>query len=78
MAGILSIQKLEDTIGSDLNKKKKSWEGRVPKHPTLRVLEVLGGDPPAGSPTGTLLRLNPPCLRQARIPQLKVASPTPN
>ena len=28
----------------------------------------LGGDPSAGSPTDTLLRLNPPCRRQARIP----------
>ena len=27
----------------------------------------LGGDPSAGSPTDTLLRLNPPCRRQARI-----------
>ena len=38
----------------------------------------LGGDPSAGSPTDTLLRLNPPCRRQARIPQEEVASPTHN
>ena len=40
----------------------------------------LGGDPSAGSPTDTLLRLNPPCRRQARIRHTEVsaASPTPN
>ena len=30
-------------------------------------LRFLRGDPSAGSPTDTLLRLNPPCRRQARI-----------
>ena len=40
----------------------------------------VGGDPSAGSPTDTLLRLNPPCRRQARIPHLEreAASPTHN
>ena len=44
--------------------------------PRFRVF--LGGDPSAGSPTDTLLRLNPPCRRQARIRQKNAASPTPN
>ncbi len=44
--------------------------------PRFRVF--LGGDPSAGSPTDTLLRLNPPCRRQARIRHLNAASPTPN
>ena len=38
----------------------------------------VGGDPSAGSPTDTLLRLNPPCRRQARIPHREAASPTHN
>ena len=29
----------------------------------------LGGDPAADSPTATLLRLNPPCETQVRMPQ---------
>ena len=58
---------------------KKKLEGRgaeAPRPPGFP--SFLGGDPSAGSPTDTLLRLNPPCRRQARIPHEKVASPTPN
>ena len=43
---------------------KKKWK-RGTEVPRFRVF--LGGDPSAGSPTDTLLRLNPPCQRQARI-----------
>ena len=52
----------------------------MPKHPTPPGFpSFLGGDPSAGSPTDTLLRLNPPCRRQARIPHISwAASPTPN
>jgi hypothetical protein len=47
----------------------KVGRGRVPKHPTPPGFpSFLGGDPSAGSPTDTLLRLNPPRRRQARIP----------
>ena len=48
---------------------KKKLEGRgaeAPRPPGFP--SFLGGDPSAGSPTDTLLRLNPPCRRQARIP----------
>ena len=44
--------------------KKKSGNGG-PKSPASGFF--LGGDPSAGSPTDTLLRLNPPCRRQTRI-----------
>ena len=54
---------------------KKKWK-RGTEVPRFRVF--LGGDPSAGSPTDTLLRLNPPCRRQARIRHLNAASPTPN
>ena len=37
----------------------------------------LGGDPSAGSPTDTLLRLNPPCRRQARIRHKAQPHPPP-
>ena len=37
----------------------------------------LGGDPSAGSPTDTLLRLNPPCRRQARIRHKPQPHPPP-
>ena len=33
-----------------------------------KVLFCVGGDPSAGSPTDTLLRLNPPCRISARAP----------
>ena len=42
--------------------------------PTL----VLGGDPAAGSPTATLLRLLPPCLAKVRHDQQGRASPKLN
>ena len=49
--------------------RKKVGRGRMPKHPTPPGFpSFLGGDPSAGSPTDTLLRLNPPRRRQARIP----------
>ena len=51
---------------------------RGEKTPRLPFPRFVGGDPSAGSPTDTLLRLNPPCRRQARIPQEEVASPTHN
>ena len=39
------------------------------------IVEILGGDPAAGSPTATLLRLNPPHEPQVRPPQNGKASP---
>ena len=38
------------------------------------MLVTLGGDPAAGSPTATLLRLNPPCKAQIRTPPKKALS----
>ena len=43
---------------------KKEWRLEPKSAPASGF---LGGDPSAGSPTDTLLRLNPPCRRQARI-----------
>ena len=42
--------------------------GAAKAAPTPGFPSFVGGDPSAGSPTDTLLRLNPPCRRQARIP----------
>ena len=54
---------------NNLKKWKKSWKNGAPKRPVPPGFpSFLGGDPSAGSPTDTLLRLNPPCRRQARIP----------
>ncbi len=39
-------------------------------------IQLLGGDPAADSPTATLLRLNPPCEAQIRIPHQE--DPHPN
>ena len=69
--------------GANANTKKKEinkvGRSRMPKHPTPPGFpSFLGGDPSAGSPTDTLLRLNPPRRRQARIPHREVASPTHN
>ena len=51
------------------NIERKVGKSRMPKHPTPPGFpSFLGGDPSAGSPTDTLLRLNPPRRRQARIP----------
>ena len=41
-------------------------------------LANLGGDPAAGSPTATLLRLLPPCGTQIRRSQEDHASPKPH
>ena len=52
----------------------------VPVNPTSSSLEInnVGGDPYAGSPTDTLLRLNPPCRTQVRTPQKEKPSLRPN
>ena len=57
---------------------KKKLEGRgaeAPRPPGFP--SFLGGDPSAGSPTDTLLRLNPPCRRQARIRHKAQPHPPP-
>ena len=76
------IQKLTDKAYANYLKKKnrnKVGRSRMPKHPTPPGFpSFLGGDPSAGSPPDTLLRLNPPRRRQARIPHREVASPTHN
>ena len=43
-----------------------------------RVPSFLGGDPAAGSPTATLLRLNPPCEAQIRHGRFDHASSKPH
>src|SRR6476660_2915590 len=44
-----------------------------------RGVDFVGGDPSAGSPTDTLLRLNPPCRISARAPHIaSESSPKPN
>ncbi len=42
------------------------WVEREAKFPRNTSVFVLGGDPAAGSPTATLLRLNPPYEAQVR------------
>ena len=60
------------------NQLEKVGKSRVPKHPTPPGFpSFLGGDPSAGSPTDTLLRLNPPCRRQARIRHKAQPHPPP-
>lgn len=60
---------IELTLILKKNIERKVGKSRMPKHPTPPGFpSFLGGDPSAGSPTDTLLRLNPPCRRQARIP----------
>jgi len=51
---------------------------KLPLGYSFSSLSVLGGDPAAGSPTATLLRLLPPRLVQVRRGQLDHASPKPN
>ena len=54
--------------------KKKEWRLEPKRTPASGF---LGGDPSAGSPTDTLLRLNPPCRRQARIRHKAQPHPPP-
>ena len=57
------------TLITKKNIERKVGKSRMPKHPTPPGFpSFLGGDPSAGSPTDTLLRLHPPRRRQARIP----------
>ena len=46
--------------------------------PEKAHLNLLGGDPSAGSPTDTLLRLNPPCRTKIRVRQVDETSSSPH
>ncbi len=52
----------------------------MPEKPVWGVkrppVDYVGGDPSAGSPTDTLLRLNPPCQTQVRTPHLEREKPS--
>jgi len=73
------LRKYGANANTKKNERNKVGRSRMPKHPTPPGFpSFLGGDPSAGSPTDTLLRLNPPRRRQARIPHREVASPTHN
>ena len=49
-----------------MKREKKKWVAHVFNRLTLNQNAYLGGDPAAGSPTATLLRLLPSYVREDR------------
>ena len=81
------IPRLAEWTGRDLNPRPPACKaGDLPTDLPARELAVqivpslyfLGGDPSAGSPTDTLLRLNPARRTQVRIPQKERPSLRPD
>jgi len=50
-----------DRIVSRHVPKNMSQHNAIPPTYPVKLVYYVGGDPSAGSPTDTLLRLNPPC-----------------